>query len=266
MQYKNVFWTESAFITEGQVHQPPSILAIGDSWFWYPFPGGSLLNQLGDLVAPKEHNILAVGKNGAEAYDYAFGIHATAVRRALRFHGDVLMGVFISGGGNDFAGFNDLRPLLLQDCSKAESPKACFDTPSRELERLLDNVEHSYLTLIGQVIAACEMEVRVYLHNYDYPNPNGKGIFSGSSWLKSAMEDAGVAPELRADCMKYVIDQFSERLKRITALNHKQVRFVDGRDCLQPQHWANELHPKPEGFKKLAEERWLPVLAADGMA
>lgn len=32
----------------------PSILPIGDSWFWYPLPGGSLINQLGQLVAPKK--------------------------------------------------------------------------------------------------------------------------------------------------------------------------------------------------------------------
>ena len=58
----------------------PSILAIGDSWFWYPFPGGSLVNRLGKLVQSREHSILAVGHNGAEAYDYVFGKHEKNVR------------------------------------------------------------------------------------------------------------------------------------------------------------------------------------------
>lgn len=31
----------------------PSILGIGDRWFRYPFPGGSLLNHLGMMVAPR---------------------------------------------------------------------------------------------------------------------------------------------------------------------------------------------------------------------
>ena len=30
-----------------------SILAIGDSWFWYPFPGGSLLNNIDLLTRQK---------------------------------------------------------------------------------------------------------------------------------------------------------------------------------------------------------------------
>ena len=100
----------------------PSIIAIGDSWFWYPFPGGSLLNQLGLLVAGKQHTVLAFGNNEAEAYDYVYGKYAKSVREALRLFNDgSLSAVFISGGGNDFAGFNDLRPLLNGNCSAAGS-------------------------------------------------------------------------------------------------------------------------------------------------
>lgn len=44
MQFENVYWDATLMQTQGNY---PSILAIGDSWFWYPFPGGSLLNYLG---------------------------------------------------------------------------------------------------------------------------------------------------------------------------------------------------------------------------
>ena len=62
----------------------PSILATGDSWFWYPFPGGSLLNRLGPLIAPREHEILAFGNNGAEAFDYVYGTYARQITTALK--------------------------------------------------------------------------------------------------------------------------------------------------------------------------------------
>jgi hypothetical protein len=43
----NVYWDEAGLKF---AHVMPSILAIGDSWFWYPFPGGSLVSHLGPVV------------------------------------------------------------------------------------------------------------------------------------------------------------------------------------------------------------------------
>ena len=112
------YWDEAAM---QRVLVMPSILAIGDSWFWYPFPGGSLIRYLGPIVERKEHTILAYGMNGAEAFDYIDGKYKDRVTGALRRYGSSLSAVFISGGGNDFAGFNDMRPLLRLDCSAAQS-------------------------------------------------------------------------------------------------------------------------------------------------
>ena len=62
---KNYFWDEREM--RESAHPSPTILAIGDSWFWYPFPGGSLVNKLGDLTASRGQVIFAKGMNGAEA-------------------------------------------------------------------------------------------------------------------------------------------------------------------------------------------------------
>ncbi len=123
MNFGNVYWDWNSMRSDSH---SASILAIGDSWFWYPFPGGSLINQLGILVEPKEHFVLAIGNNGAEAFDYVHGKYKNAVTTALNQHGDGLSAVFISGGGNDFAGLNDLLPLLHPDCSSAHSAADCF--------------------------------------------------------------------------------------------------------------------------------------------
>lgn len=39
-----IYWDKTQMQNDGAT---PSILAIGDSWFWYPFFGGSLIVSFG---------------------------------------------------------------------------------------------------------------------------------------------------------------------------------------------------------------------------
>lgn len=267
MNLGNVFWDWGSMQTAGVF---PSILAIGDSWFWYPMPGGSLLNKIGPMVAPKNHNILAIGNNGAEVYDYVTGKYKTLVRKHLWLQGNSLSAVFISGGGNDFAGFNDLRPLLFENCSKAKSPSECFKENDGDfsLDRLLTKTAENYQLLIGQIMAATnQTNAKIFVHNYAYPIPTGKGFFkNNSSWLKSALDDAKVPEKLQAPCMAYVIDQFSSMLSSLLAIDNERIILIDSKSGLTESDWANELHPTGAGFKKLAQNYWLPQLKLYGMA
>ncbi len=52
----SIYWSEEELRRDNRM---PTILAIGDSWFWYPFPGGSLASYLGPTVDCKDHVILA---------------------------------------------------------------------------------------------------------------------------------------------------------------------------------------------------------------
>lgn len=256
----NVFWSDSAMTAEGRY---PSILAIGDSWFWYPFPGGSLLNQLGELVASKEHVIFALGENGAEIVDYVTGKHAKLIKRALKLHGPSLSAAFISGGGNDFAGVNDLRPMLNFNCSSAKTPDDCFRPGSdyRTLNWLMCRTAENYEILIGQIMAAAGPDVRIVLHNYDYALPTGKGVFGKeSTWLRMALDDAKVPTSLQAGCVRLVIDRLTAELEKLTLIEPSRIFLVNSRGCLAPNQWANEIHPKPEGFKSIAFTCWKPVL------
>ena len=267
MNFNNVYWDWNSM---QDAHRAASILAIGDSWFWYPFPDGSLLNQLGPLVEPKDHHILAIGNNGAEAYDYVHGKYADAVTTALRFHGDALSAVFISGGGNDFAGFNDLRPLLNANCANATRPESCFMPGSgdKTLSDFLHGVADDYTLLIGQIMVKCRAGTKIFIHNYDYPVPSGDGVFGGGGggWLKPALDDAKVPAGLQRGCMKFLIDRFTDVLLKLRDQGNGQVVLVDSRNTLADADWANELHPKPEGFKKIAEEKWRTSLRNCGLA
>lgn len=276
MQYQNVFW--DAVLMNNQ-EKTPSILAIGDSWFWYPFPGGSLLNQLGPIVGPKEHVILAYGNNGAEAFDYVNGTYRSLIRNALNLYGSRLSAVFVSGGGNDFAGLNDLRPVLGDDCAACTAAAACFRTGDADgtLGWLLKQIKESYIKLIDQIIGAtwpttvpggsATGPTKIVVHNYDYAPVTGEGVFGpdSSPWLRPAFEAARVPAALRDACIKHLIDTFTDMLGELVERYPGRVVLVDSRDTLQRSDWANELHPKPQGFAKIAK-RWRPVLQELGLA
>src|SRR5215813_118137 len=92
----------------------PALLAIGDSWFWYPFVS-NLLAELSAVVRPAYSNILTLGKVGATLKSYAVGVHAPALGRQLgpnfvRYYSAFL----ISGGGNDAV---DWGLCLKSDCT-----------------------------------------------------------------------------------------------------------------------------------------------------
>ena len=267
MSFENVYWDWNEMQNAGHV---PSILAIGDSWFWYPFPGGSLLNQLGRLVAPRQHQVLAFGNNGAEAYDYVYGKYAKAVRNALRLFNDGgLSAVFLSGGGNDFAGFSDLRPLLNANCSDATSADQCFKGGDDDgsLGWLMQRTRESYITLIGQIVASPNPDLKVFIHNYDYAIPSGKGVFGNDgTWLKLALDDAKVPPPLQRSCVRRLIDRVSDELQTVADQSAGRVVLVDSRNTLAETEWANELHPTPGGFEKIARRKWLPLLSQFGLA
>lgn len=259
----SIYWNGEALNRD---HRMPSILAIGDSWFWYPFPGGSLASYLGPIVDSKGHAILAKGNNGAEAFQYVDGKYRKEIIHTLKFYGSGLSAVFISGGGNDFAGFNDMRPLLGLDCTNATTAAECFMKDDGGLDDFLERMELYYRTLIGRIYTYTSLDCFIILHNYDYAIPNGRGVFGKTGWLKPALVDAGVPVHLQQDCVHYLIDEFHKMLERVCAMDKAHLLIVDSRGTLGPDDWANELHPKGEGFRKIAEERWTPVLQAANLA
>lgn len=259
----NFYWDEAAMRS---AHATPSILAIGDSWFWYLFPGGNLINNLGPVVEGKGHTIFAVGMNGAEAFDYVEGKYKDRVIGALRLYGRSLSAVLISGGGNDFAGFNDMRPLLNLDCTGAQTAADCFRSGDGGLGTFLDWMDQYYRRLIGLIYTHTSMECLITLHSYDYAIPHGRALFGGAGWLKPALVAAGVPEVLHRDCVRYLIDAFHDMLTGIASLDPAHLLVVDSRGALADTDWANELHPKGKGFRKIVKERWKPVLKNAGLA
>ncbi|CAN7661029.1 SGNH/GDSL hydrolase family protein [Pseudorhodoferax sp. LjRoot39] len=256
------YWSEQQMQQDGVF---PTVLAIGDSWFWYPFFGGSLVNYLGPIVAKKGNTILAKGNNGAEAREYVDGKYASIVKTSLKLYGDGLNAVFISGGGNDFAGFNDMRPLLQPDCAGAADAPACFKPGDSGLDGFLERTEDAYRRLVGLIYTYTRLDCVIVMHSYDYAIPNGQGLGHGKGWLGPALDDARVPTALRQACVRHLIDAFHAMLVRITAMDPGHLLVVDSRGQLGAGEWANELHPTRGGFKKIATNAWKPVLRQAGL-
>lgn len=125
MQYnETVFWN-SYDEKIGAKSAGGYLIAIGDSWFSYPFKGGSLINRIGDLLTGGR-TIRVEATPGAEVGDFVDGKLRHKARQLLQFYAPGADGLLLSGGGNEFAGTSDLLPLLKPNCSKAESPRDCF--------------------------------------------------------------------------------------------------------------------------------------------
>jgi hypothetical protein len=248
-------------------HVTASILAVGDSWFWYPSLGGSLVNYLGPLVDKKSHNILVVGNNGAEIADFTVGKYCKSYREVMRLYGKGLSAVFISAGGNDFAGLKDLTPLLNLDCANAKNAKDCFRKGKGGLNDFLDTINNHYRNLIGQIWTRSLPNCQIVLHTYDYALPSGRGFAGiGSAWIKPALDAAKVPPKLQQACVNHIIDALAGVFQGIVKTDPTHFHLVDSRGVLSANEWANELHPTAGGFKKIATTAWRPVLQQIGLA
>jgi hypothetical protein len=253
-------WDESLLARNGVF---PSILAIGDSWFWYPknnlaIPLHRILNR------QHSHVILVRGHNGAEAVEYAAGPVRAQIEHDLdqeTGYGKTLKAVFLSGGGNDLAGKEDLPSLLLPDCSAAGSPDACLR--GGQPEELFHTVSQALLS----VVALVERKIPgtpVFIHGYDYACPNGKGFMGLGQWLQFPLDQCKVARSLHQQVVNELIDRFRAVLEE-TRTQAPTLHLVDGRNTLGRDDWANELHPTVAGFNRLGK-CWAPALEAAGLA
>lgn len=240
----------------------PTILAIGDSWFWYP--ANNLANPLYRILnRDRQHVMLVRGRNGAATQEYVAGHIREQIEFDLdkaRGYGRTIQAVFLSGGGNDFAGPKDMLGILQPDCSAKTTPEECYrrGQPARLMGTAAGN-----LLDVAQLVARKLPHVPVLVHGYDYANPNGKGFFGLGQWLQYPMDKAMIRRELQQSVVNNLLEAFSKRLDDI-AKECANIHCVNCLGTLKREEWANELHPMPTGFNRLAR-KWTPVLQAAGL-
>jgi hypothetical protein len=149
----------------------PIVLAFGDSWFWYPIPGiGNLSNRFLDFGRYQAIDFVAIGKYGMEIAYPGKGILGD-LTTFLQWEGKTVDMIAISGGGNDFAGADDLDPLLKK--GKPNNVKSWFKT--KETNDLFSSVRTGYERIIYLRNTFCPT-VPLVTHCYDYAQVTGKGL------------------------------------------------------------------------------------------
>lgn len=253
---RNVYW---GVHTALQANATASVLMIGDSWFWYPVD--NLATELGALL--QTETFVVIGRNGAEAAEWSQG-----ARKAINFGFDMFASsckaLMLSGGGNDVAGQDDFLRLLNTNCSAATSADACFALV--QPDAVLTGIMNAYREVIVR-FRAHNSTAPVILHNYDNAWPSGKGFFGPADWLKVPMDIAQVPLQFRRDLFKGLIRRLhlaQQALATEPGLGpviavETAGELPDG-EGEKKKWWANELHPTPKGFARLAENRLLPAL------
>ena len=169
--------------------------------------------------------------------------------------------VLLSGGGNDVAG-PEFFSFLNNALSKLENPN------SKVLDGVLSQTfVKAYEDLIETIIAKAQQmnnKLPIFIHGYDYPWPDGRGftIFNlVGPWFNDTFnkknypyDDDPVKLQIRHDILRVFIDSFNKMLASLEE-KYPDVHYVNLRGTLQTRdEWANELHPKREGFGMLADK------------
>ena len=154
-----IFWNERIRLLDSG--EQVGVLAIGDSWFHYPF--NNLVTPL--HAALSRPTIYVIGENGARADALADGAWRAQFRAMLADYPSIRV-VAISAGGNDFAGLGDLDAKILQpDCSGAADADSCYRP--QQPDGVFAAVGAAYRSLLADV-ASLRPAATVLVHNYDH--------------------------------------------------------------------------------------------------
>jgi hypothetical protein len=260
----------------------PGILALGDSWFWYP-KKNNLLDALARhprLNRDYQH-MVRLGANGALLSQYVdlpdgrLGKYSAILKHHLSPQFMSASVVLISGAGNDAINY---RLGLKPDCSAAGSVEDCFNLAgAKELLKQLSQALGLLLTEILWSYHQQNRKLSVFLHTYDYPVPDGRGFslfdapVSHGPWLKKAMDDCLVPDDmaLRKDVCVRLINVFADTLAGFDSpadrIYHIDSRGTLSRGADYQADWDNELHPTAAGFDRIIDRCWVPVLARHGV-
>jgi hypothetical protein len=234
--------------------KPLTMLAHGDSWFDYPLSGNDVslahtdvIVQLGSMgnVNPYILNMSQWGDATTAEMSWPKQQRMIA---ALQASANWLDGkpdaILFSGGGNDIVG--DQFAIFLD--------YANFSAGGLNATRFQDAtgiIEASYLDLFA-FRDRYASGVPIFGHCYDFPVPNGVHPICAGPWLKPACDFCGYDLTQATAIVHQALVTFRALLTKLAADPANKFFLVETQATLQTADWANELHPFPQGFKKIA--------------
>jgi hypothetical protein len=236
--------------------RPLTLLADGDSWFDYPLDG-AIPGIHTDVIAALPNqckfavhilNLAHYGFTSTQEMGYA---------KQKKIH-EVLSntdngkfdGILFSGGGNDIVG--DALCIWLNDAKDVGGDyDRALDTV--RLDGVIESVRSNYLDLIAlrdEVLPGAP----IFTHSYDLPVVSGVGVACLlGPWLKPSLDFCGwTDPVKGAGVIHEIMQKFDGMLLELSLEPTNNLVHVQTQGTLMSGEWANELHPTPDGFKKIA--------------
>jgi hypothetical protein len=224
-----------------------NILAHGDSWFDYPLSADVIDFLRAD---PSRPEILCLAHYG-DASTTALGVtkRQQLIDNLTATPNGAFDALLFSGGGDDIAG--DQFCLWVRPFDPS-NPDPTHGIDNARLWDLMQVVQAAYVDLIG-VCKAIQPECILFLHAYDFAQPNGVPACWVGPWLKPSLDFRGwTDPALAAQLVKNVLLAFDSMLTQLES-DYKNVVYVRTQGTLNPKtEWANEVHPTEPGFAKIA--------------
>ncbi|GLS18545.1 hypothetical protein GCM10007874_15620 [Labrys miyagiensis] len=237
-------------------HQPKVFLAQGDSWFDYPLIGnGPALGQT-DIIAQLRHMgdtppiILNLAHHGDAATSQMSLPKQERMINALRDPANWLNGkpdaILFSAGGDDIAG-DQFCIFLDFNANKATGLN------DDRFTKALGMVEACYLELFA-LRDRVATGVPIIGHGYDFPIPNGRHPICAGPWLKPSLDFCNWSVAQGTGIARQALTKFHDMLTKLASVKSNNFILVETQGVLTPAEWANELHPTPSGFGKMADK------------
>lgn len=254
-----------------------NLMAQGDSWFDY-FPGRDLIRCLhedhGHVFSGTDGSSTNLAVAGSTLNDEAYGPvphnflgipQSSDVLRIVelvdRIKIDKPQALLLSAGGNDVAG-DEFFSFI--DNARSGLPPVNPDVLQGVVNRTFKS---AFEYIIDNALkAAGDRRMPIFVHGYDYPWPDGRGVLDLPGWKigpwfedsfnhKNYRLDSPNGLGVRHDIVKQFIDALNLLLQGFAQKYAGKVFYVDLRGTLASRDdWANELHPGNDGFAALANK------------
>lgn len=247
------------------VQEPLVLLAHGDSWFDYPLDGNSLPLADTDIIAQLKRIgnpsplILNVSHFG-DATTTEMGLPMqermiAALQDPNNWLGNGPDAILFSGGGDDIAG-NQFCIFLDYNQPGSNGLNAA------RFQGVLDMVQASYEDLFD-FRDRYASGVPIFGHCYDFAIPSDVHPACAGPWLKPSLDFCGWNTMQGTAIVRQALVNFKNMLVGLMGHpanpndpsdpnNPNNFILVNTQNTLAVSDWANELHPYPEGFQKLA--------------
>jgi hypothetical protein len=231
------------------------MLAHGDSWFDYPLSGNDFSITNTDVIAHLEsmgntHPLIQNVSHYGDATTAEMSLpKQERMIKSLQDRANWLNqgrpdAILFSGGGDDIAG--NQFCIFLND----EAPGAVGLNAAR-FQGVLDMVEASYRDLFA-FRDKYSPGTPIFGHCYDFPIPNGSHPACAGPWLLPSLNFAGWNPVQGQTILQNALINFRQMLQGLANDPANNFVLVQTQGTLESSDWANELHPFPDGFGKIA--------------